>query len=432
MPRLAVIADDLTGANDTGVQFGKFGLKTIVLLGELGTSALPEEADVIVADTDSRSATASVAFQRVENVCRFFCRKGIRSVYKKIDSTLRGNLGAEISAVCREYSPLVTVIAPAYPQNRRTTIGGHQLLAGMPVSLTEMAHDPKTPVAESWLPKILQSDTDHKVGMVSLQTVMQGPSAIRAAMNQHLSEGTDWLVFDAVREEDLRHIAQAAVGFERVLWVGSAGLAEQLPGIFQWTRDGEKKAVPVTAGPVLVVAGSVSEVTQRQIETYVAKTGAGHVRADSVAAIVAPSAESRRIISKAAPLLEKKNIVISCSNDRQVMARTAEAGKSIGIASHEIGVRIAAVLGQAVAGLAKQGVQGLFLTGGETAVSSCQTLGAAGIEIISEVVPGIPLGRLIGGPFHGLPVITKAGAFGDEQAIIAAINVLKGQEEQSI
>lgn len=367
MPKLAVIADDLTGANDTGVQFGKFGLRTTVLLGsfEKSKSALPKDADVIVIDTDSRSASAFVASQRVETVCRIFRREGIYNLYKKIDSTLRGNVGAEISAACREYEPVVTVIAPAYPKYQRVTVGGHQLISGMPVSLTEIARDPKTPVTESWLPKILQVADGHKVGMIPLQTVMQGSSAIREEMIRHLSEGTDWLVCDAVCEEDLRHIAQAAAEFKRVLWVGSAGLAEQLPGIFHWTCERETMTLPVVSGPVLVVAGSVSEVTQRQIRAYVEKTNADHFIIDSVAAVLTPSAESKRILSETALLLKGKNLVISCSNDKQVMKNTMEAGKSIGIASHEVGVRIASVLGRAVADLAKQGVQGVFLQEGK-------------------------------------------------------------------
>lgn len=82
--------------------------------------------------------------------------------------------------------------------------------------------------------------------------------------------------------------------------------------------------------------------------------------------------------------------------------------------------------------LVPKGIDGLFLTGGETAVYCCQALGATGIEVISEVTPGIPIGRLVGGPFQGLPIVTKAGAFGDISAITDGVNALKGLREKGV
>lgn len=73
-------------------------------------------------------------------------RYNIKCVYKKIDSTLRGNLGAEIKAVADVFKPDIVIIAPAYPANQRITIGGYHLLEGKPIELTEIANAPKTPV----------------------------------------------------------------------------------------------------------------------------------------------------------------------------------------------------------------------------------------------------------------------------------------------
>lgn len=432
LPKLVVIADDLTGANDTGVQFSKVGLKTIVLLGSENNELVVDGGDVLVFDTDSRAESTAAAARRVTEACKMVDKLNISHLYKKIDSTLRGNLGAEISAAWAEFKPLLTVIAPAFPGAGRTTVDGQQLLEGTPISKTEIAHDPKTPVTESSIPKLIGSQ-EAKVATVSLEKVMGGPAVLYEEITKHLVLGETWLVFDAVSEEHLRHIAKAAARFERVLWVGSAGLAEQLPIVFQWGKEQEKKRpLPAAHSLKLVVAGSVSAVTQKQIKNYIEKNASPYILLDSIAAVVQPAEEIKRLVSEARRFLQEKELVIYCSNDKKYVAKVIAAGKSINIDSNEVGIRIAMVLGQVGAELSKEGLAGLFLTGGETAVSSCRALEAAGIEIIEEVVPGIPLGKIIGGPFQGLRVITKAGAFGNERAIIEAMKVFESGKEDII
>lgn len=425
LPKLVVIADDLTGANDTGVQFSKFGLQTIVLLGSESKELLLANADILVLDTDSRAEPSSVATERVTKACKIVDKLGITHLYKKIDSTLRGNLGAEISAAYTEFKPVLTVIAPAFPKTGRRTIGGHQLLESMPISMTEIAHDPKTPVAESWIPRLLGRENG-KVGIIPLEKVMGGSSMVYEEITKHLGMGEDWLVFDAVSEDNLRHITEAAAQFGRVLWVGSAGLAEQLPTVLQWGKEQEKNSTLVSNHSLqLVVAGSVSAVTQKQIRTYIEEKFVPYIILDSVAAVLRPTEEIARVISLAKKFLQEEDLVIYCSNDKKVVAQAIAAGKSININATEVGIGISMVLGQVVAELAKEGLSGLFLTGGETAVSSCRALQATGIEILQEVVPGIPLGKIIGGSFHGLHVITKAGAFGNDHAIIEAMKIFE-------
>jgi len=430
LPKLVVIADDLTGANDTGVQFSKFGLQTIVLLGSESKEVLLSNADILVLDTDSRAESSSIARERVTKACKIVEKLGIPHLYKKVDSTLRGNLRAEISAAYTAFKPVLTVIAPAFPNTGRVTIGGHQLLEGIPIFMTEISHDPKTPVTESWIPQLLGRE-DGKVGMIPLEKVIGGSSIIHDEITKHLANGEDWLVFDAVSEENLRHITKAAAQFGRVLWVGSAGLAEQLSTVFQWGKNQETRPATLSLHRLkLVVAGSVSAVTQQQIRTYIEKETVPYILLDSVAAVLTPTQEIERVVSHARGFLQEKELVIYCSNDKDVVAKVIAAGKSINIDSTQVGIRIAMVLGQVVAELGKEGLAGLFLTGGETAVSSCRALQATGIEILQEVVPGIPLGRIIGGPFQGLRVITKAGAFGDDYAIIEAMKIFEiGRED---
>lgn len=428
IPKLAVIADDLTGASDTGAQFCKCGLRTSVLF-DLESASFSQSADIIVVNTDSRAVSREEAGRRVREACRLSGDIGAGSLYKKIDSTLRGNIGAEIFAAWQEFRPAVTVIAPAYPQTGRTTVGGFQLLDGVPVSSAEMSRDIQAPVSEAWIPGLLAGAGAGMTGSIPQRVVREGTASIRRAMSRHLAAGTDWLVGDAATDDDLRRIAEAAAPLGRILWVGSAGLAAHIAGASGWAGQNGGTYAPFSCGSVLVVAGSVSAVTQNQIGYYVRQAPARRILLDPLAAIRTPRMESGRIVAEAGPRIKRENIALSCPNDRQLIEEAVAAGKSIGLDVGEISGRIAAVLGEAVAALTRLGVDGLFLTGGETAVACCRALQATGISLTREVVPGIPAGRLVGGPFAGLPVATKAGAFGGPEAIVAAVDALKAKND---
>ena len=96
--QLGIIADDLTGANDTGVQFARFGARTIVPLDLHDLASLRRRADVLVLSTDSRGESPAVAAHRAKVAAQALKRARVPAVYKKIDSTFRGNIGAELAA----------------------------------------------------------------------------------------------------------------------------------------------------------------------------------------------------------------------------------------------------------------------------------------------------------------------------------------------
>ena len=425
MPKLAIIADDLTGANDTGVQFRKFGMKTLVLL-EAKPAEWIRQAEVAVLDTDSRAINALTAADRVRAGCLMFASQGMGDLYKKVDSTLRGNVGAEIAAAAEEFQPVVTIIAPAFPKTGRNTVGGYQLLQGVPISCTEIARDPKTPVHEAYIPKLLASYGGERLGLVPLHVIDAGTAEIAAAMQELIAAGKTWIVCDATSEEHLLHIAEAAIPFQKVLWVGSAGLAEQLAHAKGWVKSQTEEKEKFHCANVLVAAGSVSETTRQQVLQYVETADAVNLVLDPLAAIHSPQSEGRRLSGLAAPLIKERNIVLSCSNERSVIETAVASGRKVGLNAGDVALRIASAMGSAVNELVAQGIDGLFMTGGEIAISCCRTMGATGLEISQEVVPGIPLGRLMGGVAQGLPVVTKAGAFGDKHAIAFVVNTLKG------
>lgn len=142
---MIVIADDLTGANDTGVQFARRRLQTEVLLEGSPLELSPGTA-IVVVDTNSRAIASEQAYRKVQEVAEQAHAAGFRHYYKKLDSTLRGNVGIELKAILDIGIHDFAFVMPAFPKTGRTTIGGQHLLQGIPLSATEIAKDPKCPV----------------------------------------------------------------------------------------------------------------------------------------------------------------------------------------------------------------------------------------------------------------------------------------------
>ena len=132
---VAIIADDLTGAADSGVQLARSGYRTAVVFSD---AAVPtsEGLDAVAVDTDSRSLPAGFAAKRVVEAAHAV--RAARVVYKKIDSTLRGPIPAEFAAALGATGRGKAVVAPAFPSAGRRTESGVQLVHGEPRTLASL------------------------------------------------------------------------------------------------------------------------------------------------------------------------------------------------------------------------------------------------------------------------------------------------------
>ena len=216
MIKLAVIADDLTGANDTALQFAKRNIRSSVKIDLVNASSCDTE-EVVVADSDSRDLDAAAAYAKVREICLHMQRLHPAHVFKKIDSTLRGNIGAEIRAAEDVFAPELVIIAPAYPRIRRTTVGGHHLMDGMP--LTEIANAPKTPVKDSYIPAILARQAEGiPLAVLDYQIVHSGVEATAAEIARLRAGGARWIISDIVEERNFVDLMEALRPCQQILW----------------------------------------------------------------------------------------------------------------------------------------------------------------------------------------------------------------------
>ncbi|RBW67958.1 four-carbon acid sugar kinase family protein [Bacillus taeanensis] len=434
MVKLAVIADDLTGANDTGVQFAKQGLNTTVLFSDTRLQPSHMSGDVIVLNSDSRALQADNAYDVVYKLSTQLSSLGVSSVLKKIDSTMRGNVGAEIDAVMDVFEFKTALVVPAFPKSKRVTINGKHYVHGVPLAETEIANDPTCPVKESYLPKLLHDQSERKVELISIEDVRKGKEQLAEKMKGlSLEKDSKIVVIDAETDKELQTIAEAAQRLEEnVLWVGSAGIAYHLCSTVHHNEPSYKKSKGKQL-PILVVAGSISSITHRQIQELKEKNNIEEI-------VISPDkffdesdrqAEIERAVKMGETLLDKGDLVVSTNREREAVERVKAIQQSLGLTNLDVGSTIANALG-VIAGklIESKNVQGAVLTGGDIAGATCKVLNGKGIRVVGEVEDGLPYGQLFGGLFDGLPLVTKAGAFGTEQALVKALQTLTDVNKQ--
>ncbi|OQP05159.1 Hrp-dependent type III effector protein [Geobacillus sp. 46C-IIa] len=425
--KITIIADDLTGANDSGAQFARYGLNTSVLF-QLDSNAL-HQSNAVVIDADSRSLPKEKAYKKVKSIAETM-KEYATIIYKKIDSTLRGNIGAEIDAIYDTMQPTFMIIAPAYPQNGRTVYQGYHFLCGTLLHETELSRDPKCPIDESSIPRLLAKQTKRPIGLIDYQTLRLGFDKVKEKLDRYRADGIPYIVFDSVTEDDLRHIAQYVRQLnERVVWVGSAGLAHYLPEAYDLQTSPKTMVIKPSERPILLVVGSVSHVSRTQLDRVLSLPTVKGIQVDSVQLV--RDCQSR-ITEMEKALRQAENeakqgfhIALYSSASPSDIQQVQAIGEANGQSPVEMSNLIAESLGEVAAGLIRNGYFGaMVLTGGDTAKYVCSQIGAAGFELIDEIEPGVPLAKLI--HESGMYVVTKAGAFGSENTLIQAVHQLQG------
>lgn len=404
MGRYLIVADDFTGANDTGVQLKRRGIDTKVVFS---SRLIDTDSSSYVIDTESRGFDRQEAYNTVRNIVSRIDFSSFKYVIKKVDSTLRGNVAWETKALDEIYESELVIFAPALPDLKRTTVGGVHMLNNVPITSTEMSKDPKTPVREDNITELLKEAYSEKITHIPLEKIQNGFI--------DLSEGRVF-TFDAVSNQDLRNIIKAAIDTgKRVLWVGTAAMADNL---FEIER---------TTAPVLSIVASVSNVTREQVK-YAEENGITLVKIQ-VYDVLEEKIDPKTYIDEAVKLLKAgKDVMLlsSSSYDSKEYVKTNETGAKNGLSNWDISRFTQNLIGEVSKKVLEQvEVSGIFLTGGDTAIGFFEKVESLGSTIVQEIAVGIPMMKLVGGPFEGLKVVTKAGAFGQKDVITYSTRKLK-------
>jgi uncharacterized protein YgbK (DUF1537 family) len=305
----------------------------------------------------------------------------------KVDSTLRGAPGGIIEAAAMEYGIPYVLVAPAFPEQGRTVVGGW--IRRDDAAITDgMARLAETAIAT--------------IGHIPLRAIRSSMTAIAISPGL-LVDNVALLLADAERDDDLWTLAEYAASTELTMVAGSAGLARFIAPFWCWEsheEDEEESAWLERDGPVLVVVGTRNPVTQAQL---------AYLRdADDVIVVDLPPDAMDDALPLLRDALDRAPVVVAALAVPPAVAVMPEmlAGVARGI------VTLATERGE--------NLRGLVTTGGATAVAICTVAGATLLRVVDEVLPGIPCSVIEGGTLAGLPLVTKSGGFGDEDALAVA------------
>lgn len=396
-PRAIVIADDLTGAADAGAPFADAGFTTVLPL-----RSTPSGAQVIAISNETRESSGDRIEALFERSMELAPACDARTLwYAKVDSVFRGYPGPEIAFLLRTTGRRAVIIAPALPDQARITVDGDVYVNDVLLTETSPGYDRLSAAVIELLG--LPADLGRTI---ELETVRKGVAALRSAIAQVVRP---IVVVDAETNNDLSILAEAVTDSTTHLLAGSAGFSKQIARVLG-ARNGQSASRPETSvRSVLTVAGSRHASSARQVAALEA-TGVETLRLSFERGHLDPAVTERTI----------ERLDAAFDDGRSVTLTTCDTPNSL-LPGVEIAQALAAVATDA---RILDRFDALILTGGDVAAAVCDRLEAEAIWLGGEVLPAIPWGTLWGGRRPGLPIVTKAGSFGNEQAMADAVAFL--------
>lgn len=403
--KIGVIADDFTGATDIAGFLVAGGLTTTQMIGVPDADA-QVDADAVVISLKSRSNPAAEAVADSLAALDWLRARGCAQIYQKycstFDSTAEGNIGPVADALMAAVGTDITVICPALPVNGRSVYLGHLFVGQDLLQDSGMRDHPITPMRDSSLIRLMEGQAQGRCGLVDAATVDQGPQAVRDRIAALRAEGVRYVVLDAISDAHLATLGQAVA--DMALVTGGSGLGY---GIARAVSGGAcaqaQDAGAPLAGPAVVISGSCSVMTNRQVAAYRALAPTLDVDVD------------RCLTDADAYGAELAEWVLAQPQGRAPMitataepARLREIQAQHGTAASEAVERTFAA---AAARLAQGGITRFIVAGGETSGSVTQALKVTGFAIGPQIAPGVPWVRAVDKP---LSLALKSGNFGAE------------------
>lgn len=419
---LGAVADDLTGATDLALTLSREGMRTVQVVGVPPADFHYGDAEAVVVALKSRTIPAEEAVALSLDACIRLTAAGAEQIIFKycstFDSTPEGNIGQVAEALYDRLGGPLTLACPAFPANGRTVYRGHLFVGDMLLSDSPMKDHPLTPMTDSNLVRVLQQQTKLPVGLVTSEVVGKGSEAIGAAFKASINKGEKIVVIDAITDDDLRSIGRAAA--EMKLITGGSGIAIGLPDNFRragkLARDRSAATIAAPQGAAVMLAGSCSTATRRQIRTAIdagtpalklepLDIAAGHTTAATVVDWV-------RSVTDAIPLVYSSAEPDDVKKAQQALGRD-HAGELVEQLLAEVAIRLTSC-----------GYCRFLVAGGETSGAVVNRLGVQALFIGPEIDPGVPWTISIGRE-EPLALALKSGNFGSDDFFLKAWDMVR-------
>jgi uncharacterized protein YgbK (DUF1537 family) len=406
------IADDVTGGTDLASVLRRHGAEVVQVLD------IPDrvpDADAIVVSLKTRTAPAAQAIAAAKAAEAWLARAGAKQVFFKycstFDSTDQGNIGPVLDALLDQTSSAFTVACPAYPSMRRTVYWGHLFVGDQLLSESPMRHHPLTPMTDANLVRVLSRQSGSTVGLVPLEEVEEGVTAVRAAFERLARTGCRVAIADAVFDRHIAILAEAAGDLRLVS--GGAALGGALGGkrVRSVGRDHTSAAV-APVGPVAILSGSCSAATLAQVS----RLGDSLPTAVINPVDLATNADRVHEITAWCRPLARRGVdlaIVSSAPPEDLEAMRTQLGRELAADLVESAFRTVA------AALAGAGVRTFIVAGGETSGAVLQALGIRALRFGPEIEAGVPWVESVDPP--GFSLALKSGNFGSPEFFLRAL-----------
>lgn len=421
-PLLGCIADDFTGATDLANMLVRGGMRTVQSIGiPSAEMAAGLDADAIVIALKSRTTPAAEAVDESLAALQWLRERGCEQIFFKycstFDSTAAGNIGQVSEALLEKLDSDFTLACPAFPENGRTIFRGHLFVQDQLLSESGMEHHPLTPMTDANLVRVLQSQTQQKVGLLRYDSIAKGVESVRSKIAELRADGVRMAVADALSDADLYTLGEACADLP--LLTGGSGLALGLPGNFRKAgklRDVDAAQRVAVDGGEVVLAGSASVATNGQVAAWLeAKRPALRINPLELAA-------GRPVVEQALEFARQAGetvLIYATSSPDEVKAVQQQLGVE------RAGAMVEDALGQIAKGLLNAGVRRFVVAGGETSGAVVQALGVQLLQIGAQIDPGVPATLSSGA--QPLALALKSGNFGGRDFFSKALKHLSGE-----
>ncbi|NJD04278.1 MAG: hypothetical protein FIA99_17165 [Ruminiclostridium sp.] len=423
MEKLIIIADDLTGACDTGSYICDYISSVSVHVDSANPNIKVGQTDKVqVYNTYTRTIGAEQAYKKVYLLGQQVNALESKVVVKKIDTAYRGHAAIELNALMDSLKIGVCFVINAIPSINRITVGGFQIIDGRLLEQTDFVWDPVNPAKGSFIPDILQPLSKRRIGIITLQDIRKGN--IAGHVNEHLQKNNEIIIFDSATDEDISNILEALYDrYTYALWAGSLGLIQHLSKKFFGNNEavydinGTKKKFYSNKGSsdkkAVIFTASIHFETKRQIEyaDEMGKVSVINIKIKNIPERNCLYADMEKSIDCIIAALKKTNVAVIPDIDEDIQLKDIDK-EILGIIS---------TIARKVCMNEEAG--NIVLIGGDTAYSILNALEASVIEVTGRIEQAMAYGLISDGKSAGKHFSIKGGSVGNKDALLKMLDI---------
>lgn len=426
MSKVLIIADDLTGANANCALMKTIGLRAASITGN-NLEKLPDDIDVVALTTDSRAMEKGQAYKRVYDKVKKYKDKSIDLYSKRIDSTLRGNLGTELKAYQDALeAKTIGICVPSFPDSGRIVVNNYLYVNGISLMNTDAGKDPKISAVSNLVTENFKKDYDGQIIHIGIDEIDKGIENIKNLIIANKDK--DLIVFDAITNEQISLIAKASIASQiDFISVDPGPFTKEVTRLLY-----QKESISTKA---LAVIGSVTNVTINQMNELKNNYNYYQVDVDASKLIEIDKAieEIERAVEEASENLKNHDLIIVTTTPKDIKDRLDlnKISENMSLSIDDLSLLISRGLAKIGKDLVtkEDSISGIFSSGGDITVATVEELLSDGIEIKEEIQPLVAYGRMINGLKPGLKIVSKGGMVGNKNVMVECVQRILNEGE---